>query len=83
MHMYITKPQGVPCLFSSDNLPAKRCTNTLAMSTCFPGNVHATEYAYPAFETKITSFKPFYLLLFFFYTLVFLHYGFYYLTNLY
>ena len=25
MHMYITKPQGAPCLFSSDNLPAKRC----------------------------------------------------------
>ena len=20
-----TKPQGIPCLFSSDNLPAKRC----------------------------------------------------------
>ena len=35
--MYITKPQGAPCLFSSDNLPAKRCI--LFASSCQPGIV--------------------------------------------
>ena len=30
-----TKPQGIPCLFSSDNLPAKRCTTyRVLQSSC-------------------------------------------------
>ena len=28
-----TKPQGIPCLFSSDNLPAKRCIHLSELFT--------------------------------------------------
>ena len=43
--MYITKPQGAPCLFSSDNLPAKRCTHNLGYAVYDCDNVHVHHHA--------------------------------------
>ena len=34
VHMYITKPQGAPRQFSSDNIPAKHCIKTAVITSC-------------------------------------------------
>ena len=49
-----TKPQGTPCLFSSDNLPAKRCSK-LTKSTIVGHNHEASLIKTGACKTRNTE----------------------------